>query len=68
MKVPNKILRTWRKELDSNDYGKIEGIHERTARRAVEEGRCLQETHDCINRYLTIKKYNEQEFISQFKA
>lgn len=71
MKVPNKILRLWRKELDSTDDLKMEasyGINKRTARRAREEGTCSENTMNQINAYLSVKKYNENEFVKQFKA
>lgn len=71
MNVPNNILRLWRKELTSVDDAKIAEAfskHKRTIRRAREEGRCNDDTYKAINTYLTIKRYNDQQFLKQFKS
>jgi hypothetical protein len=70
MNVPNNVLRVWRKELTSVDDRKIAETfakHKRTIRRAREEGRCNESTYNAINTYVSIKKFNDEQFLRQFK-
>lgn len=70
MKAPKEIHKIWKKEITPSDVLKIAEtyhINKRTVQRARETGRCLQTTMDAVNHYLMIKRYNEKEFIKQFK-
>lgn len=70
MTINKTLHRIWKKELDSYDFKKIASeynISVRTIERAKQSGKCNPRTMNCINLYLSKKKYEFSEFLKQFK-